>query len=152
MTTEIRFYHLERSTLDQALPLIVTKAYEKGHRVLIRTVDQGQAKHIDSLLWTANPESFLPHEVSSSSKDPKANPICITDAADNPNEADVLVSVGDMLAEDAQSFALCCDIFDGAVEDKLKAARGRWKSYKEQGEATLSYFQQTDRGGWEKKA
>lgn len=152
MSTEIRFYHLERSTLDQALPLIVTKAYEKGHRIVIRASDAGQEKHIDKLLWTAIPESFLPHEMSSSSKDPKANPICITSDANNPNDADVLISVEDVSAQDAQSFALCCDIFDGAIEEKLKAARARWKAYKDQDNATLSYFQQTDRGGWEKKA
>jgi DNA polymerase-3 subunit chi len=31
------------------------------------------------------------------------------------------------------------------------AARDRWKAYKAAGHA-LTYWQQTDRGGWEKKA
>ena len=55
-------------------------------------------------------------------------------------------------AEAVGEYTLCCDIFDGANEDQLQAARQRWKKWKDHGDLTLSYFQKNERGGWEKKA
>ena len=40
--TEIRFYHLQTRSVDQALPDIVQKALSAGHRVLVRAPDEGE--------------------------------------------------------------------------------------------------------------
>lgn len=152
MSTEIRFYHLERSTLDQALPLIVSKAYEKGHKLIIRTTNTKETKRLSDALWSFNEGSFLPHGTE---KDPSSEnqPILFATEANNQNNADVLIlTAGQALHPADKDFALICDIFDGAQEEQLQAARTRWKALKDKNAYTLSYFQQNERGGWEKKA
>ncbi len=124
MPTEIRFYHLERATLDQALPLILTKAYEKGHRIVLRVPDQSEASRVNAMLWSWNEQSFLPHGTAEEGA-AEDQPIWITDQEENPNHADVLVLTGGIEAGSIEDYALCCDVFDGAKEDQLQAARGR---------------------------
>lgn len=148
MATEIRFYHLQQSTIDQALPLIVAKAYEKGHKILIHCTDQASANHIDTVLWTYDPNSFLPHDCGNES----TAPVYITNTQDNKNNADVLIILGGQAPANMNEYALCCDIFDGAKDDQLQAARARWKKWRDEKDLTLSYFQQNENGGWEKKA
>ncbi|MCS5604247.1 MAG: DNA polymerase III subunit chi, partial [Alphaproteobacteria bacterium] len=48
-------------------------------------------------------------------------------------------------------FARIIDMFDGHNKDVVGAARKRWQAYKDQG-FSLTYWQQTEGGGWEKKA
>ena len=50
--SEVRFYHLERQNLDQALPALVSKAYENGHRIVIKTSEEKQLERINENLWT----------------------------------------------------------------------------------------------------
>ncbi len=56
-----------------------------------------------------------------------------------------------MDTENIAAFERCFDLFDGNDEDALAAARHRWKERKESGHA-VTYWQQNDKGGWEKKA
>jgi DNA polymerase-3 subunit chi len=42
-------------------------------------------------------------------------------------------------------------MFDGNDENELNDARAQWKALKDAG-LPMSYFQQTESGGWEKKA
>ena len=78
--SEIRFYHMEQSTLDQALPTIALKAYQSGKNVLIKTPDAKEAKRIDALLWGFSETSFLPHGVDGDKNAPK-QPVFITSKA-----------------------------------------------------------------------
>ena len=48
-------------------------------------------------------------------------------------------------------YKLCCEMLNGRDEAQVSAARERWKTYKE-AEYTVTYWQQTDAGGWDKKA
>jgi DNA polymerase III subunit chi len=41
-------------------------------------------------------------------------------------------------------------LFDGNDPDQLGAARAQWKTLKGQG-VSITYWQQNERGGWEKK-
>jgi DNA polymerase-3 subunit chi len=147
--TEVRFYHLRTRTLEQALPEILEKAMGKGHRAVVRLPDEKSVERMNDHLWIYRPDSFLPH---GSRKDGNADlqPIWLTDGDDNPNRADMLVLAG-VAADSLEGFSLCCDMLDGNDEDVVSAARERWKNYKDKG-FTVTYWQQTDKGGWEKKA
>ena len=59
--TEIRFYHLQKQRLEDALPALLEKARERGHRIVVQAGSPERVKALDSLLWTYRPESFLPH-------------------------------------------------------------------------------------------
>ena len=144
--TEIRFYHLQTKTLEQALPELLTKAVSQGRRVVIRTPDKTAAERLSDHLWTFRPDSFLPH---GSARDGFAERqiIWITPGNDNPNVADMLLLTGAAEAEDVSAYTLCCDVFEASGAE---AARGRWKTYRDAGHA-VTYWQQTEKG-WEKKA
>lgn len=147
---DIRFYHLTRKTAEQALPELVSRAYAKGHKIVIRSGDEGTTQHLNDLLWTYNPDMFLPH---GSAKDGRAaqQPIYLTSGADNPAGADVLMLMPGADPGGAGNFALCCQLINGADEHQTAAARTLWKAWKEEGHA-ITYWQQSDQGKWEQKA
>lgn len=148
--TEVRFYHLLRKTLDDALPEILGKAFATGRRVVVRVPDQAEAERLCEHLWTRDPNGFLPHGTK---KDGKAEhqPIWITDRDENPNGAEVLVLTHGTDCAEIGAFTLCCDLFDGRRDEAVQAARGRWKVRKDLGYA-VTYWKQDDRGKWEKLA
>jgi DNA polymerase-3 subunit chi len=147
---EVRFYHLQRQRLEEALPALLEKARERGFRIVVQAGSPERVKALDSLLWTYRPESFLPHGsgMASFSTAPD-QPIWLTAAEENPNTADMLVLV-DGATADVAPYTLACEMFDGLDEDAVAAARQRWTEYKAAGHA-MTYWQQGERG-WEKRA
>lgn len=148
MTTEVRFYHLERTGIESVLPGLLAKALENGHRVVIKTADDREAQRLNEFLWTYDPGSFLPHGMK---KDGHADrqPVYLTANDDNPNNADMLILTHGAQSTQQASFKLCCEMLDGRDETAVTAARARWKQYKDAGYA-VTYWQQGARG-WEKK-
>lgn len=147
--TDIRFYHLERQSLEQVLPSLLSKALSAGHRIVVKAANDKAVEELNTHLWTYNPNSFLPH---GSQKDGFAEdqPIWLTAEDENPNGASVLILTHGAQSPDVGNFKMCCEMLDGRNEDAVKAARGRWKTYGK-AEHDVTYWQQTDKG-WEKKA
>lgn len=148
--TEVRFYHLQRRTLEHTLPRLLDKIAERGLRAVVMA---GSAERVDQLnqhLWTFDPASFLPHGANGDGF-AEEQPVFLTWKDENPNGATVLVLTDGVESGALERFDLVCDIFDGNDDDAVTAARARWKACKAAGYA-LTYWQQTDRGGWEKKA
>lgn len=148
--TVIRFYHLSTQTLDQALPAILTKALGAGHRVLVKCADETTVQRLNDHLWTYRPDSFLPHGTKKDGH-AESQPIYLTAGNDNPNSANVIILTGGASVDDVGAFTLCCDMLDGHNGDAVAAARTRWKTYKDAGH-DVTYWQQTETGGWDKKA
>lgn len=148
--TEVRFYHLQRRTLEQALPKILEKVIERNWRAVVLAGSPERVDALNQRLWTYDPASFLPHGAA---RDGNAvhQPIWLTADDENPNGSTVLVQVDGVMSERLAGFDLVCDLFDGNDEEAVMAARDRWKQCKAAGHA-LTYWQQTDRGGWEKRA
>ncbi len=145
---EIRFYHLQRQRLEDALPALLEKARERGHRIVVQAGSPERVKALDALLWTYRPESFLAHGSGPAASAPD-QPIWLTAQEENPNAADVLILVDGAAAEVAP-YTLCCELFDGNDDDAVGEARKRWTAYKAAGHA-ITYWQQGERG-WEKRA
>ena len=91
--TETLFYHLERRTLEDVLPGLIEKTLERGWRAVIRTESSERSDAIDTLLWTYDDQTFLPH-AQSGDGDPKRQPVLITVEDDNPERRQVLFLVG----------------------------------------------------------
>ena len=53
-------------------------------------------------------------------------------------------------SEKIADYELCVELFDGNDDAAVQAARARWKSYKDAGH-TLTYWQQSAVGRWERK-
>lgn len=148
--SEIRFYHVEHQTLDQVLPQLVTKALQNNHRIVIHTANDNAAESLNTHLWTFNPNSFIPHGTKKDGHETD-QPVWVTATEENPNEADVLILTAGQDNNALESYHLVCDMIDGRNEDAVTAARARWKAYKDAGH-TVTYWQQGQNGGWEKKA
>jgi len=147
--TEIRFYHLQTQSPDQALPLILSKSLERGQRVGVKLPDEKEAERLCDLLWTARPDSFLPHGTKKDGNGPD-QPVWLTAEDDNPGLADTLVLIGGASSDKVADYFLCCEFFDGRDDAALRAAREKWKAYKDSGHE-VTYWQQTEKGGWDKK-
>ncbi len=148
--TEIRFYHLQRKSLEDTLPVILERAYGRGQRALVMAGSPERVEALAAHLWTYRPDSFLPHGTA---RDGAAaqQPIYLTAEAENPNEAELLILCDGATRADLGGFTLVCEMFDGNDETAVAAARERWKAYKESGHR-LAYFQQSPAGKWEEKA
>jgi DNA polymerase-3 subunit chi len=147
---EVRFYHLQSSTVEQALPSLLEKALQQEMRAVVLAGSAERLQSLDISLWTYRPDSFLPHGTAADGH-AEDQPIWLTTQAENPNSASVLFSLDGQGVGGVDGIKLACDIFDGADADALAAARERWKAAKEQGNE-LTYWQQGERGGWEKKS
>jgi len=147
--TEIRFYHLQRTPEDNAIPAIAYKAWQSGKHIIIKAADEPAVEKLNTALWTFRAEAFLPHG-SAADKFDAQQPVYLTAGNDKPNEAKNIILSAAATNDAPGSFDLCCEMLDGRNEDQVNAARVRWKAYKEQG-FEVSYWQETD-SGWEKKA
>lgn len=149
--SEIRFYHLLTQGLEQALPAILSKALAGGRRIVVRFAEGRDVQHFDNHLWVYHPDSFLPHGLAGEAHE-KLQPVCLTTKAENPNNADMLVLCNQhTVPENIDDFTLCCDFLDGQDDAQVEAGRARWKAYKDAGHS-ITYWQQTESGGWEQKA
>jgi DNA polymerase-3 subunit chi len=148
--TEIRFYHLQRTALEAALPPMLEKTLERGQRAVVMAGSDEQVEHLVDRLWTYRDHSFLPH---GSVRDGHAEmqPVWLTTADENPNGAQVLFLIDGATSGHVGDYERCAELFDGNNEPAVQAARERWKVYKAAGHQ-LTYWQQTPAGRWEQKA
>jgi DNA polymerase-3 subunit chi len=145
---EIGFYHLLATPLERALPRLLERARAGGYRIVVRAASSERIEHLSAFLWTYDEASFLAH---GSAKDGNAahQPIWLSERAENPNGAAMLVLVDGVEAEDLTAFTRIADLFDGNDPTAVEGARERWRRAAAQGH-TLTYWQQTE-AGWEKK-
>jgi DNA polymerase III subunit chi len=148
--TEVSFYHLLHTPLERALPKLIEKVLESGARAVIRTGSAERAEALNSVLWTYDQDSFVPHGTARDGN-PVEQPVWITPEDENPNGADILVLTDGAVTADIAGYRRCLEMFDGRDETAVSDARRRWTDYKAADHA-LTYWQQTERGGWEKKA
>jgi DNA polymerase-3 subunit chi len=151
--TEIRFYHLERSTLESALPTMLERVLGRGQRALVVVGSTERLAALNAHLWTYRTDSFLPHGTAADGL-VEEHPVLIAvgdaDPVDsNVNRADVVFLTDGAHVGDLERFKLCVELFDGADQEALAAARRRWRDYKAQGHA-LTYWRQTD-AGWKEE-
>ncbi|WP_339864306.1 DNA polymerase III subunit chi [Paremcibacter congregatus] len=148
--TDISFYHLLHQPLTSALPKLLDKVHGAGMKAVIRVGSEERMMELDEVLWTFKPDSFLPHG-DMKCKYPDQQVIYLTTEEENPAGASVLVLVDSMESALIADYDRCLEMFDGRNDEATAAARARWKAYKEAGH-TLTYWQQTEQGGWSKKA
>jgi DNA polymerase-3 subunit chi len=147
---EVRFYHLTRQSLEAALPRLLAKACQAGHRVVVRTPSDVRMQALDKALWAYDPDSFLPHGTSAQDY-PELQPIYLTSGYENPNNATLLCLVDGLGPQEGDAaYGLTLLLFEEQDEAQLAKAREVWRLL--QGlEVVRTYWQQNMQGGWEKK-
>lgn len=148
--TEIRFYHLTRTSLEAALPQLLNKTLARGWRALVLAASEDRVEALTAHLWTYDDRAFLPH---GSAKDgrPKYQPIWLSTEDANVNDANVLFLTDGAESAHVDAFDLVAEIFDGNDGEAVAVARERWKAYKNAGHQ-LTYWRQDEHGRWQQGA
>lgn len=148
--TDVLFYHLTESTLEDALPGLLERSVQRGWRVVVQAGSEERRDALDVHLWTFRDESFLAHGIDS---EPHAaeQPILLTTSPDNRNDAQIRFLVDGAAPPDLGLYERAVFMFDGHDAAQLELARAHWKSIKAAGH-DVTYWQQTPDRRWERKA
>jgi DNA polymerase-3 subunit chi len=145
---EIGFYHLMRTSIDQALPPLLGRTLAAGKRAVIRCGSAERLAALDNALWLCTNPDWLPHGTKATGR-AEQQPIWLTEADEAPNGARFLFLIDGSASDRLSTFERVFDLFDGNDEAAVAAARQRWIAAKAGGHQ-LSYWQQAARG-WERK-
>jgi DNA polymerase-3 subunit chi len=154
---DIAFYHLQSTSLGEALPQLLGKCLQRDWRCVVQLGDENRITQLDEHLWTFSDAQFLPHASTRSvsgepDPNPDLHPVWLTDGEENPNGAVVRFFVEgaypqtDMALEGYTRIIL---MFDGNSEDAVSAARQSWKAMRDAGHS-LSYWKQSETGAWKR--
>lgn len=146
---EILFYHLERTTLEKALPDLLVRSLKRGWRVVLKVGSDERLQSLNGHLWSYDDASFLPHGSAADGRG-EDQPIWLTTGDDNPNGANVCFLVDGARTEDFASFERLVFMVDPADPEALAYAREAWRKARAgSGEAT--YWKQDEAGRWTKQ-
>ena len=110
---------------------VADKARKAGHRVVIHTASDEEARHMDRMLWTFNEQSFIPH-ARLGEGDPALNPILIGDASKSHDEHDVLINLGTEVPTFFSRFERLAECVDNDQTIR-NASRERYRFYRDRG-------------------
>jgi DNA polymerase-3 subunit chi len=148
--TEVMFYHLTESTLEDSLPGLLERSIERGWRVVVQTGTEDRRDALDTHLWTFRDDAFLAH-ATDREPHPAEQPILLTTGEGNPNDAKIRFLVDGAAPPDLAAYERAVFLFDGHDAGQVEAAREHWKTMKGAGHA-VTYWQQTADRRWERKA
>jgi len=148
--TEVLFYHLSESSLEDALPGLLERSVQRGWRVVVQTGTDERRDALDAHLWTYRDDSFLAH-ASDREAFAQEQPILLTTSRDNLNDARIRFLVDGAEPPEIDAYERAVFMFDGHDGGQLEVARAHWKAMKAAGHA-LTYWQQTADRRWERKA
>lgn len=146
------FYHLTKSTFEEALPKLMEKMLgaKQGNAVMIFN-NEPMLKRIDEVLWSVGGTRFIPHGTEKEDFKDK-QPIYLTQAEENPNQAKFLIHIGSAANENFYNkFEKNIIIFSNNDEKELAEARNMWKKLKSDANFDLKYYMQDETGNWAEK-
>jgi DNA polymerase-3 subunit chi len=148
--TEVLFYHLQNQPLERVVPEMLEKCLERKWRVVVQLGSEERRDALDAHLWTYRDEGFLPHGTAKDGH-AAAQPVWLTVEGDNPNDANVRFLADGAEAGDVAAYQRVVILFDGNDPEAVDRARVTWTKMKGDGH-DATYWQQSERGRWEKKA
>ena len=147
--TDVHFYHLQRQSLEAALPVLLGRARERGWRALVKVGSTDRMAALDDHLWSYSDESFLPHGTEAE-PDAAEQPVLLTLGDTNPNGAAMLfLAEGAAWPAELSGFERVALLLDGRDEDAVAAARDSWRRLRDGGHA-VTYWRQDEEGRWTK--
>lgn len=134
--TRIDFYLLQNNDSADAKMLLACKladkAYRQGRQVYMLAPDAATAQHLDDLLWTFNPGSFVPHDLYRS-ETTAASPVLIGALPPPTTAHEILISLGtDTVPEFFSRFERLIELVGDDEADKARS-RARFRFYRDRG-------------------
>lgn len=131
-------YHHSISPLEKVLPKLLEKVLASGQRAVVMAGDDERLKTIDTFLWTYSKSELIPHGTDEDGN-PLLQPVWLTCKEENPNQANVLIVVGNLRPTHLSMFQKTL-----ILSSEWSAHLSEWAST--QGELTVWVEQQ--QGGW----
>ena len=144
------FYHLTRSTEEDLIRMLITRAVATGWRVMLRGTDDAALRRMDTRLWTEPADSFVPHGLEGGARD--ADQPVLLGKGPATNAAQGVILTGGAVADAAEAMGLqrLWVLFDGADDTAVTGARALWRQLTEGG-VDAEYWSE-DSGKWAKTA
>lgn len=130
--TEVFFYILDDAGETSRLRLawrVAERALRAGRQVYVHTSNADQARIVDEHFWRDPAAGFLPHALQ---EEAGATPVVIGHRDDPGDHHDVLLNLGDSVPDFFSRFSRVAEMVTGD-ENERRAARGRWKFYRDRG-------------------
>ena len=128
------FYLIDKPRFrDQPLQLVcalVAKAFAAEQACLILSTDLAQAEELDDLLWSFDPESFIPHQLAGQGEDDSEVPVLIVPPGVVTPPRPLLMNLREEPVEG--EFERVLEIVP-ADESARSGSRERWQTYRERG-------------------
>ena len=147
--TLISFYHPQKHLLDQAVFTLLHKSYRAGKRALVLIETKDRLQYIDTMLWSYDANSWLPHG-SDGGEDCVEHPILLSTEDINRNEAQYLFLLDGMRSSKIKDYDRCFELYN---ESLGLSAEQAWETLRTfvNSENEISYWFQNKSGSWEKK-
>jgi len=134
----VQFYHNTEHPLALACELVV-RAHARGRKIALRLADADAARRANQLLWTFDPQAFVPH-VAVDSPLAGETPVILAEAGHTapwPHD-DLLFNLAHDVPPGFEDFRLLVEIIGRSEAERLPA-RERWMHYKKQGHALQAF-------------
>lgn len=148
--TPVWFYHLEKTSVEAALPPLLEKCLQRGWRAIVRGSLPERIDALDQALWSWRDDAFVPHGVEGRDP-PERQPVLLTTIVGRPNKALALFLIDGAAPTEAADFERASIVFDGRDEAAVVHARLQWSAAKEAGH-TVAYWKENAAGRWEQQA
>ena len=134
------FYLIDKPRFREEPLLLVCelarKAFDAGFPTLVLARDTAQAEMIDDLMWSFDPDAYLPHQIAGSDEEDDVTPILILAPDMDSPMRPMVINLRDAAVEGDFERVLEVVPADPAARTPL---RERWKQYKARGFALNKY-------------
>lgn len=141
--TDINFYVGKQDHLDGRLLIacrLIKMAFDRKMQVHVHTDSFENSQKLDTLLWTQDAHSFLPHSLITQAEDMnELDKITLSHEFEPMKNCDYLVNLSNQRPEFFSRFKKMAEIID-QDEEILNAGRQRYAFYRDRG-YTLEYHQ-----------
>lgn len=132
--TRVDFYVLPGNEALQRAKFacrLADKAYRLGHHVYIHTGSDEQSQQIDTLLWTFQQGSFIPHCLHREAGD-EAPPVMLGHDAEPDQQTEVLINLAADVPLFFSRFERVAELVDQHPETR-EQGRSRYSFYRDRG-------------------
>lgn len=144
----VDFYQLSAAPLERVLPQLAERVLAGGGRLLVVHGDGERLRALDRLLWTYQPDGFLPH-ARAGSDDDAAQPVLLSERTAAGNGARNVLLADGRWRDEALAFDRVFHLFD---EEGVADARAAWRALTGRDGVTRRYWRQDEGGRWEQAA
>ena len=106
------------------------KANDAGLATLVLARDPAQAEELDDLLWSFDPDAYIPHQIAGSDEDEEEALVLIAAPGQDTADRALVINLRDAAVPDGFERVLEVVPADPAAREPL---RERWKQYRARG-------------------